>query len=210
MSIDYIIYTLHAHNSTSLNVRSLPSKVHKTSKPAKSMENCKINLSNKELIRHAERSSKPIAQPSLCSLHFLFSFCFIHSVPNPNPNSHSIPPRHPLLPRITRPSHMRMRVHSHELGFADSRVVSSAGVARGSALVSKRMGFLLLLLVLLLRLRSQTKTLLLLLGVVAGLRCWAPLLLLRLLWPGSPVGVLVVLSRSKGLFLLWRRVFDRT
>ena len=70
---------------------------------------------------------------------------------------------------------------------------------------------LLLLLLLLLRLRSRTETLLLLLGVVAGLRCRASLLLLlqRLLRPGSPVGVLVVLGRSECLFLWRSRIFDR-
>ena len=154
---------------------------------------------------------------------FLFSFRFIHSIhpipfhaipSRPIPIPHLIPPRHPFLPRITRTPHMRMRVHSHELGFADGRVVLPAGVARGGALISKRMAFLLLLLVLLLlRLGSRTELLrlLLLLGVVAGLRGWAPLLLLRLLWSRSSVGVLIVLGRSECLFLLWRSgVFDGT
>jgi hypothetical protein len=69
------------------------------------------------------------------------------------------------------------------------------------------MGFLLLLL-LLLRLRSRTETLLLLLDVVAGLRCRASLLL-RLLRPGSPVGVLVVLGRGECLFLRRSGISDR-
>lgn len=112
---------------------------------------------------------------------------------------------------------MRVRVHSHELSFADGRVVAPAGVARGSALVGKGEGFLVvllvLLLVLLLRSRATALLLLLLLGVVACLRGWASLLLLlllRLLRSRVPVRVLVVLSWRDCLVLRRSGVFDGT
>lgn len=53
----------------------------------------------------------------------------IHPVPAHSNLEKSIPPRHPLLPRIARAPHMRMRVHTHELGFTHSRIVSAARVA---------------------------------------------------------------------------------
>jgi len=112
---------------------------------------------------------------------------------------------------------VRVRVHSHELSFADGRVVAPAGVARGSALVGKGEGFLVvllvLLLVLLLRSRATALLLLLLLGVVACLRGWASLLLLlllRLLRSRVPVRVLVVLSWRDCLVLRRSGVFDGT
>ena len=114
---------------------------------------------------------------------------------------------------------MRVRVHSHELSFADGRVVAPAGVARGSALVGKGEGFLVVLLVLLLVLLLRSRAtallllLLLLLGVVACLRGWASLLLLlllRLLRSRVPVRVLVVLSWRDCLVLRRSGVFDGT
>ena len=48
------------HNPTSLNIRSLASlfmKMHKPWEPQRNIEKCRTNLSNRKLIRHAERSS---------------------------------------------------------------------------------------------------------------------------------------------------------